>query len=203
MSGIDAVVLDVGNVLIEWDPRRLYRDLFDDADAMERFLVDVCNLEWLNTLDMGTPFDEAVAELSGRFPEHADNIAAFRDRWFDSLGDVIQGSVDILRELRQRGLHVYALTNFPAEMWEPSCERYPFLTEFDGAIVSGHERLSKPDRRIYERLTTKFGLDPARVLFADDRLDNVEAALAAGWTAVQFTTAADLRRHLRHHGVMR
>ena len=199
---IKAVVLDVGNVLIEWDPRRLYRTLFDDPQAMERFLTDVCTRAWLDTMDRGTSFDEAVATLTERFPEHAAEIAAYRDRWFDTLGDVIDGSVQILRELRRAGVPVYGLTNFSREMWPRSVERYPFLGEFDDVVVSAHEQLSKPDLRIYARLTERLGLEPATVFFADDRADNVAAAVEAGWDAVQFTTPQALREALQRRGLL-
>lgn len=194
---VDAVVFDLGGVLIDWNPRHLYRQLFDDAAAMERFLAEVCSPAWNARQDAGRPWDEAVAELAARYPEQAALIAAFRDRWDEMLGGEIAGSVALLAELRGHGVPVYALTNWSQQTFPVAQARYPFLGWFGGIVVSGEEGLIKPDAAIYARMLQRFGLDPARTAFIDDAPANVAAAAALGLRALQFRDPERLRADLR------
>ena len=159
-------------------------------------------MDWVARTDRGEPFADAVADLVAEHPQHAAAIAAFHERWVDTLGDAVDGTVALLRELRGADIPVYGLTNFSAETWPLALERFAFLNEFSGAVISGQEGVAKPDPAIYERLTERFGLDPARLLFADDREDNVAAARAAGWQAVVFTTPVALREILVAEGLL-
>lgn len=193
---IDTVVFDLGGVLIDWDPRHLYRQLFDDHDAMERFLADICSPQWNLQQDAGRPWREAVAELSARHPAHAALIAAYHARWLEMLAGEIPGSVAILHELRERGLRLYALTNWSHETFPVARERFPFLRWFEGILVSGEERLIKPDPAIFRLLLSRYGIAPQRAVFIDDAPHNVAGAAAEGLHAVRFRDAAQLRRDL-------
>lgn len=193
---IDTVVFDLGGVLIDWDPRHLYRQLFDDQAAMEHFLSDICSPQWNAQQDAGRPWHEAVAELSARYPTHAPMIATYRARWPEMLGDELAGSVAILQELRAQGLRLYALTNWSQETFPLARERYRFLHWFEGIVVSGEERLIKPDPAIFELLLSRYGITAAHAVFIDDATRNVSAATAAGLHAIHFLDPAQLRREL-------
>jgi len=198
----EAVVFDLGGVLIDWDPRYLYRKLFRDEAAVEEFLATVATPEWNAEQDRGRPFADAVAELAARHPARAAAIAAYHQRWREMLGGDIPGTVALLAELRAAGVPVYALSNWSAETFPLARERFPFLAWFDGLVISGEERLAKPDRRIFELLLDRFGLTPATTVFVDDSAANVAAAGAAGLDAVLFRDAAQLRRDLTARGLL-
>jgi 2-haloacid dehalogenase len=193
---VKAVVFDLGGVLIDWDPRYLYRKLLDDEAAVEEFLATVCTPEWNAEQDRGRPFAEGVAELVERHPAHAAAITAFHERWPEMLGGAVGSSVEVLAELRAAGVPVYALTNWSAETFGIARERFEFLEWFDGVLVSGEERMIKPDPAIFRLLLDRFGLDPAATFYVDDSEPNVEAAGRLGFDAARFTTPAQLRRDL-------
>ena len=193
---VKAVVFDLGGVLIDWDPRYLYRKLLDDEAAVEEFLATVCTPEWNAEQDRGRPFAEGVAELVERHPVHAAAITAYHERWPEMLGGAVGGTVEVLAELRAAGVPVYALTNWSAETFGIARERFEFLEWFDGVLVSGEERMIKPDPAIFRLLLDRFGLDPAATFYVDDSEPNVEAAGRLGFDAVRFTTPAQLRRDL-------
>jgi 2-haloacid dehalogenase len=198
-----AVVLDIGNVVVEWDPRFLYRTLFHgDDEAMERFLSDVAILEWNDHQDRGRPFAEGVRALVEGHPHHAELIEAFHRRWPETLGDVIEGTVAVVAELRRAGVPVYALSNFSAETFPIACQRAPLREWFDGIVVSGEEGVAKPDARIFEIVCERFALEPATTLFVDDSERNVAAAIAFGFDAVPFEDPEQLRRELHARGLL-
>ncbi|MGI8415615.1 MAG: HAD family hydrolase [Nakamurella sp.] len=199
---IKAVVFDVGNVLVSWDLQFLYRSVIEDPAARHQFLAEVLTAEMNRQIDGGRSVDEALAELVEAHPDKADWILAFRDRWIETLGPEIAGSVALFDQLRAAGLPIFALTNFGAESWPIGQQAYPVLTRFDGEIVSGREGVLKPDPRIYRLLTDRFGLDPATVFFTDDNQDNVGAARAQGWQAVLFSSAAQLRADLQNAAIL-
>ena len=200
---VKAVVFDLGGVLIDWDPRYLYRKLLDDEAAVEEFLATVCTPEWNAEQDRGRPFAEGVAELVERHPVHAAAITAFHERWPEMLGGTVGGSVEVLAELRAAGVPVYALTNWSAETFGIARERFEFLEWFDGLLVSGEERMIKPDPAIFRLLLDRFGLDPAATFYVDDSEPNVEAAGRLGFDAVRFTTPAQLRQDLEARAAAR
>jgi 2-haloacid dehalogenase len=191
-----AVVFDLGGVLIDWDPRYLYRKLLADEAAVEEFLATVCTPEWNDEQDRGRPFAEAVAELVERHPVHAAAIAAYHERWTEMLGGDIPGTVELLAELRAGGVPLYALTNWSAETFGSARERFEFLAWFDGVLVSGEERMIKPDPAIFRLLLDRFGLDPETTFYIDDSPANVAAAGRLGFDAVRFTGPGQLRRDL-------
>jgi 2-haloacid dehalogenase len=191
-----AVVFDLGGVLIDWDPRHLYRKLLADEAAVEEFLATVCTPEWNAELDRGRPFAEGVAELVERHPEHAAAIAAYHERWPEMVAGDIPGTVEVLAELQAAGVPLYALTNWSAETFAITRGRFEFLEWFDGLLVSGEERVTKPDPAIFQLLLDRFGLDPTATVFVDDSEANVAAARRLGFDAIRFTGHEELRREL-------
>jgi 2-haloacid dehalogenase len=196
VSDIEAVVFDIGGVLIDWDPEYLYRNLIDDPRERRRFLTEVCSPEWNAAQDAGRPWKDAVAELIAEHPHHADLIEAYHLRWEEMVAGPIPGSVEILEDLRARQIPTYALTNFSSDKWEVAVARWQFLGEFDGAVVSGEEGVIKPDPAIYRILLDRFALDPERAFYVDDRIENVRAAEEVGMRASVFVDAPTLRRRL-------
>lgn len=200
---VRAVVFDLGGVLVDWDPRHLYRTLFDGDDAaMERFLSEVCTPAWNAEQDRGRPFAEATALLRARHPGQADLIDAFHRRWPEMIAGPIEGTVAILRGLRDRGVPLYALTNWSAETFPVALERFDFLGWFEAVVVSGVERLIKPDPRLFELLLSRHGLRAPELAFVDDNAENVAAAAALGLHALRFTSPAALRADLTRLGLL-
>ncbi len=198
-----AAVFDLGGVLIEWDPRRLYRKLFDGDEAgMEAFLGSVCTREWNEQQDAGQRFADGVAQLTGKFPEFAPLIEAYDSRWDEMLGGAVEDSVALLAELRARGTPLYALTNWSAEKFPIARRRFDFLEWFDGIVVSGEVGVKKPDPRMFRLLIETLGLDPASAVYIDDAPANVAAAGAAGFRALHFESPGALRADLGRAGLL-
>ena len=198
----EAVVFDLGGVLIDWNPRYLYRKVFPDEAEMERFLAEVTTNEWHAKQDRGRTLEEATTSLVSRHPEYEKEIEAYYGRWDEMFGGPIEGSVDILRELRQRGIPLHALTNWPAETFPLAREQYDFLGWFAEIVVSGEEGTSKPNKEIYEILIERTGLDPAATAFLDDSPPNVAAARELGFTAITFQNPDQLRADLVSLGLL-
>ncbi len=196
------VIFDLGAVLIDWNPRHLYRSLIDDPDEMERFLAEIATPAWNHEQDRGRTWADAVAELVDRHPAHAELIRAYHERWPEMLGEQIHATVDILAELREAGIALYALTNWSAETWPIAVGRYPFLAWFRGIVVSGEVGAAKPEAAIYEALVDRYGVVPADSVFIDDQPANVEAARHLGFEAIRFTDAGALRNDLRTIGLL-
>jgi 2-haloacid dehalogenase len=200
---LNAVLFDLGGVLIDWNPRYLYAPLFGARSAeMEDFLARVCAPDWNHSMDAGRPFAEAVAERQQLFPEHAGLIALWKDGWEQMLRDAIHDTVAVLAELRERGHRLVALTNWSAETFPVARARFAFLQWFEDIVVSGEVRLAKPDPRIFQLAIERNHLDPARTLFIDDSQVNVEAARGAGLHAVHFRGAGPLREDLVRLGLL-
>lgn len=197
-----AVLFDIGNVFVEWDPRNLYQKLIDDPSELEHFLSEVVTLEWHTEHDRGRPFAEGVRLLAARFPEYEEWIAAFDTRWDETLGAGIPGTVRLLEQLSEQGVRTYGLTNFSQEKWPSFCRQHRFTDLFEGVVVSGEEKLVKPDPRIFHVAMDRFGLDPEFTLYTDDRIDNVRAAEQLGMIGNHFTGAAQLEADLRKHGFL-
>ena len=198
---IDTVIFDLGNVLIPFNPRWLFRKMLPDDTAIDQFFAETGFDAWNAEMDAGRLFADGIAAHSARYPHHRPLFEAFFARWHETVGEQISESVDVFRTLKNKGIRTYALTNFSAETFPLALARFPFLNEFDGAIVSGHERLVKPDAAIYELLMTRYAVAPERAVFIDDKLENVEAARALGMSGIHFTDAALLRRQLREIGL--
>ena len=198
----DVVVFDLGGVLIDWNPRELYRKLMADAAEMENFLANVCSQQWNRRQDAGRPFEEAVVELVARHPESRALIEAYWERWPEMLGGQIDATVVLLERLKRRGVPLYALSNWSAETWPHAQQRFAFLEHFEGLVISGFEGVAKPDPSIFERLLERYGLSAHQCLFIDDVAANVEAAGTLGLQVHQFTDAAALERCLAGFGLI-
>jgi 2-haloacid dehalogenase len=200
---INSVLLDLGGVLIDWNPRYLYRPLFrGDEAAMERFLAEICPPEWNRQLDAGRSFDEGIAERQRLFPEHAELIALWKTGWEQMLRGPISETVELVDELRIRGHRLYALTNWSAETFHVARMRYAFLSWFEDIVVSGEVKLAKPDPRIFELAIERCGLTPASTLFVDDMRPNVEVARGLGLHALHFEHPRKLRADLEGLNVL-
>jgi len=200
---VDTVLFDLGAVLIDWNPRYLYRPLFDgDDQAMERFLAEIVPPEWNHQIDAGKPLSEAVTELIHVHPAYADLIALWKDDWAKMLREPISESVAILGELRQRGHRLYALTNWSAETFPVARAKFDFLEWFEDIVVSGEVKLAKPDPRVFALAIERCRLDPARTVFIDDSPRNVEAGSNAGLHALHFTGPQQLRTELVRLGLI-
>lgn len=200
---MQAIIFDLGGVLIDWDPRYLYRPIFgDDVVGMEDFLARICPPDWNRQMDAGVLFADAIARRRREFPEHAELIALWQDGWPQMLRDAIPETVEILAALRARGHRLVALTNWSAETFPIAWERFAFLGWFEDIVVSGAERLAKPDPRIFRLTLERNRLDPTRTIFIDDLPANVQAAAALGIDAVRFEGAAGLRTDLERRGLL-
>lgn len=195
------VVFDIGNVLIEWDPRHLYRQLFSDGDEMEWFLTHVCSNEWNRRQDAGRAWADAEAELIPRFLQFAEQIRAFRARWPEMVPGPIPGMFELLEGLQAADVPLFAITNFAADTFEMTQARFPLLRQFKGIAVSGSLGMLKPEPGIYRWLIETYGIDPNSALFIDDSLANVEGARALGFHAHHFTGKAGLMPALGALGI--
>lgn len=195
-----AVVFDIGNVLIEWDPERFYDRLI--GPQRRRALFAEVDLEGMNRrLDLGAPFRETVESLARQHPEWAAEIMAWHDNWLDMASPEIPDSVRLLQGLRANGVRTVALTNFGTETFRIAERAYPFLGAFELRVVSGHLGMIKPDPQIYRHLEGATGLAGADLFFTDDRPENVEAAAARGWQVHLFDGPQGLARRLRDLGL--
>ena len=194
---VDAILFDLGGVLIDWNPRYLYRSHFaGDEAAMEHFLTHVCAGDWNHEIDAGKLFAEAVAERQRLFPDHAELISLWHTGWETMLGDAIEESVAILDQLKARGLRLYALTNWSFETFPVARRRFDFLTWFQDIVISGEVKLAKPDPRIFELARSRCQLNPGSTVYIDDAARNVEAARGLGFHALHFQEPARLRQEL-------
>jgi 2-haloacid dehalogenase len=202
-AGRDIVVFDLGGVLIDWDPRHLYRKLFaSDEAAMEHFLATVCTHEWNRLQDAGRTFAEGARFLKAEHPDKSELIDAYGNRFDEMLAGPITGSVEILAELRDRGTPLYGLTNWSAETYPAAFDRFAFLRWFRGILVSGEVEVIKPDPRIFALLIERFAIEPQRAVYIDDVEANVAAARPFGIHAIHFTTPANLRQELTGLGLL-
>jgi 2-haloacid dehalogenase len=202
-AGRSIVVFDLGGVLIDWDPRHLYRKLFDgDEAAMEQFLATVCTHEWNRRQDAGRSFADGAQLLKSEHPDKAELIDAYHARFDEMLAGPIAGAIEILAELRDRGIPLYGLTNWSAETYPAALQRFAFLRWFRGILVSGEVGLIKPDPRIFALLIERFAIEPQRAVYIDDVEANAAAARPFGVHAIHFTTPARLREELVELGLL-
>jgi 2-haloacid dehalogenase len=204
MNSKRAVVFDLGGVLIDWNPRHLYRKMFnDDEEAMERFLSEICTSEWNARQDEGRSFAEATEELIARHPEQSELIGAFFDRWPEMVAGAIEQTVEILAELKRAGREIYALSNWSAETFPHARKRFEFLDWFDFTVISGEIGLIKPNREVFDFLLDKIGRLAEDCVFIDDSPANVAAARELGFDAIHFRSPQQLRDELTNRGILR
>lgn len=199
---IETVVFDLGGVLVDWNPRHLYRKLIADEATLEHFLAEICPQTWNEQQDAGRAVKEATAERIALYPEHEALIAAYYGRWEEMLAGAIDETAALLEALHASGVPLYALTNWSAELFPIARRRFGFLERFRGIVVSGEEGLIKPDPAIFRLLCERYGIEPATTLFIDDNPANVIAAAALGFTTHRFTTADSLRDYLNESGLV-
>jgi len=200
-TDIALVIWDIGNVLIRWDVRALYRTIFEDPDEMERFLAEVWTTERNLRCDRGDPYEVVIAEAVAEFPHYEGAIRAAFDRWIETIPGAVPGSIELLRELRATGTSMWALSHFSPETFPKLDGRYPHFDELDGLVLSGHVGIVKPDPEIYRIVLKRAGVAAHHAVFFDDSPVNVEGARAVGIEARLFTDAATARRDLRALGL--
>ncbi len=199
---IDTLIFDLGGVLINWDPRHLYRKIFDDETTVENFLASVCTQQWNEQQDAGRSIATATTTLIDQFPHHETAIKAYYDRWTEMLDGPIDGTVKLLSSLRQSGEYkLLALTNWSAETFPHARNHFAFLSHFDDILVSGEVNLKKPDRRIFDLLLQTHSVTPSQAVFIDDAIHNVKAAGELGLHAIHFKSPGELKTDLEILGV--
>ncbi|HXT08998.1 MAG TPA: HAD-IA family hydrolase [Roseiarcus sp.] len=196
------VVFDIGNVLLRWDPRNLFAQIFPDEAARERFLAGPLAMSFILETDIAPSFSAAIAARAAAFPQDAEALRLFDARWMETLGGPIEENVALLRRLNASGARAHALSNFAHEKFALAAEAYPFLQSFDVAVISGREGVAKPDRRIFEILSERTGRAPQELLFVDDAAKNVEAARAFGLDAILYAPGVDLARAFAERGLL-
>lgn len=198
---IEAVVFDIGNVLIEWQPERFYDTVMGVEDRKKMFTA--IDLHHMNDLvDRGANWKDTVYAAAEEYPEYRDMIQLWHDRWLDMASPAIEQSVDALRRLRMGFVPVFALSNFGIQTFEYAETVYPFLKEFDQRYISGYLGEVKPEPRIYEILERECGVAPDRLLFADDRQENLDAAAARGWNVHLFDGPEGWIARLKAEGLL-
>lgn len=198
---IDAVLFDLGNVLIRWDPRNHYRDRFGSEEEMEAWLEEVTPGTWNHEMDLGKPFAQAIAERTVLYPEHAELLLEWRSQWERMLGGAIDESVALLADIRAAGYRIAALTNWSAETFPVARQHFPFLDWFEDIVISGVEGVAKPAEEAFLLALSRTGFAAERTVFIDDNLPNVIAARAIGLHTIHFTSAEACRADLRALGV--
>jgi 2-haloacid dehalogenase len=199
---IKNVIFDLGGVLIDWNPKYLYRKIFNDETEVEKFLDEVCTSDWNEEQDGGRTLAEGTETLVKEHPEHEENIRAYYGRWEEMLGGAIDGTVDIFKKMKASGgFKIYALTNWSSETFPIALQHYDFLQWFDGALVSGDEKMRKPFPEFYDLLFKRYNLKPEETLFIDDNLRNIRAADKTGMKTIHFTSSEDLKEQLKEAGI--
>ena len=196
------IIFDLGGVLIDWNPRYLYKKIFPTEKEMEWFLANVCTTQWNTQQDAGRPFADGTALLCQKFPEYTFAINAYWTRWEEMLGGAVAGTVDVLRDVKARGYRVYALSNWAAETFPIAKRKYEFLKWFEGIVLSGEEKLVKPDPVIYTRLLERYNLQASNCVFIDDTAANISRAADLGFETIRFTNPDDLRRVLESRAIL-
>jgi 2-haloacid dehalogenase len=199
---IDTIIFDLGGVLIDWNPRYLYKNIFKTEEEITWFLENICTSEWNEQQDGGRSFEEATEELVAKFPEHEVAIRAWYGRWQETINGPIHETVDVLRSIKESKQHrLYALTNWSAETFPWALQRFEFLHWFEGIVVSGVEKTRKPFPDFYEIMLNRYNINPEKAVFIDDNLKNIEAARALKIDGIHFQGAKALRADLSKRGI--
>jgi 2-haloacid dehalogenase len=201
MASVNVVVWDFGGVLFDWDPAHLYRKVFETDEELDHFLTVVCPRDWHYQHDAGARFAETLPARRAQFPDHAAAIDVYLDRYVEMIGGTMPGMPELVAELTANGVRQCGLTNMPEEPWPAIQAAWPLVDELEGVVVSGVERLVKPDPAIFRLLAERFALDPARTVFVDDVARNVDAAVACGFAGIMFSDAQQVRDDLRALGL--
>ena len=201
-SKIETIIFDLGGVLVDWNPRNLYRKIFKTEEEMNWFLNNVCTSDWNLEQDGGRLIKDAVAIKVAEFPEFKNQIELFYDRWVEMFNGIIEENVAIQQQLiANPNYSVYALTNWSGEKWEKALELFPFFNDFEGVVVSGTEKTMKPKDDIYQLILNRYNINPSTAIFIDDNLANVKASIKNGIDAVRFTGEISLKSLLKNKGI--
>ena len=198
---IENIIFDFGGVLVDWNPRHLYKDHFKDESEMEYFLKNICTEEWNLEQDRGRTLKEGTLLLQNKFPEFHAMIQLFYDEWETMLKSEIPETVSLLYMLKKK-YKLYGLTNWSAETISIAYDRFPFFKEFDGIVVSGHEMMIKPNKEIYHLLLNRYNIKAENTIFIDDNLKNIKAAEEIGLLAIHFESPAQLETRLSSLNVL-
>jgi len=201
MKRLKNIIFDFGGVLIDWNPVYLYRKVFDRVEEMDFFLENICRYDWNLLQDEGRPLAEGTRLLQEKFPAYTDEIAMYYGRWEEMLGGTYDENTNLIGPLKER-YKVYGLTNWSAETLPLAMKRYDFFQELDGIVVSGEEKMVKPDRRLYEVLLERYALRAEESLFIDDNAANIETARELGFQVIHFTGGLNLKQRLRENGIL-
>ena len=197
MSSINTIIFDLGGVLIDWNPRHLYRKIFNTEEEVTWFLENVCTGEWNDQQDAGRSFDEATEELVQKFPDHEEAIRAWYGRWQETISGPIHGTVEVLKTIKDSGKYkLYALTNWSAETFPWALDNFGFLHWFEGIVVSGVEKTRKPFPDFYQILFDRYNINPAQAVFIDDNVKNVIGSKEVGLPVIHFQTPGQLKEEL-------
>lgn len=200
---IDTIIFDLGGVLIDWNPRYVYRKIFKTEEEVEWFLENVTTSEWNENQDAGYPLHKATEELIAKHPEWEPEIKSYYGRWLEMLGEQIHETVEILQALKQTGKYkLYALTNWSAETFPHALERFEFFKLFEGVVVSGEEKMRKPSAEFYKIIIDRYHLDPSTTIFIDDSQRNVKGAEAVGVKGILFQSPEKLKMDLKAINIM-
>lgn len=200
---ITTIIFDLGAVLIDWNPRYMYRTIFSDETEMEKFLTEITTSDWNEEQDAGRPLHEGTETLVRQFPEHAELIRAFYGRWDEMLGEAFHDTVEIFKKLKESSRYkIYALTNWSAETFPVAVARFEFLNWFDGIVVSGEEKMRKPTPEFYHILLDRYDVEPKEALFIDDNYRNILAAEKIGINCIHFKSAKQLDIELTQAGLL-
>ena len=199
---IKNVIFDFGNVIIDWDPRYLFETLIEDKEELDFFLNHICHLEWHGKTDAGATFAENTAERLKVYPEHAEMINQFYAGWEQMFRGEISENVALIQPLKDKGYRMFGLTNWSGEVFPRSREMFPSFAEFEGIVVSGIEKVVKPNSRIYKILLERYQLNANECFFIDDRLENIEGARALGFHGLHYVPGSDLKQQLIDCGIL-
>lgn len=200
---IQAIIFDYGNVLIDWNPRYVYRRYFpNDPDGMEHFLKEINFMEWNAHQDKGRPFQEGVEILSKQFPQYAKLIQAYHEHWTDSIGEAFTGTIEILKKLKQAGYPLYGFSNWSSETFPSVRDRHDFFNLFDDMVISGSVGYVKPEPEIYQIMLDKIQRPAHECLFIDDSLANIAQAKKMGFVTIHFQSPQQLEEELNKLGVL-
>lgn len=203
MNSINTIIFDLGGVLIDWNPRYVYRTIFKTEEEIDWFFENIATHDWNENQDAGYPIAQATEELITKHPEWEKEIRAYYGRWIEMLGGPIHETVEIFRQLRQNPeLRFYALTNWSAETFPVALDKFDFLHWFHGRLVSGEEKTRKPFPEFYQKLLDKFSVHPSQAVFIDDNLRNIIAAQEMGIKGIHFKNAAELQKSLQGLGII-
>ncbi len=201
MKEIKNIIFDFGGVLIDWNPTYLYSKIFEKEEDMHYFLDNICRYDWNILQDAGRPLAEATAIKQAEFPEYKDEIAMYYGRWDEMLGGTFEENTKLVEPLKQK-YNMYGLTNWSSETIPIAMERYDFFKHLDGIVVSGDEKLIKPDPQIYKVLLDRYKIRPEESLFIDDNADNITAAIRLGFKTIHFTNDVNLEERLKELGII-